>query len=121
METGVRVGRNFIGYICPLESAADHVDTNEIAACLENAQSFFQPTARWFEFMTNDKSVLLPTEIPDIQSALDAAVPLIASWAANGKLQPIDTQLWYNWAKMIGATPPTDFIASLSVLYAFKR
>lgn len=116
METGVRAGRNLLGWVCPLQSPVDHVQTEELAQCLENAQSFFEPTARWFEFMINNKAVVLPTDVPDIQAGLDQAQPLIAAWFANNKLKPIDTQLWFNWAKMIGANPPSDFIDSLKVL-----
>jgi hypothetical protein len=116
LEPGVRVVRNFLGYICPLQSEPTHLQPSEIAACFDKASAHFKPSARWVEFMINDKSSILEFEAGRIKSSISAAGPLIDKWFSQPNLNAIDTRLWLEFAKAMGAHPPDNFIDSLQLI-----
>jgi hypothetical protein len=116
LEPGVRAARNALGYICPLQSAATHVQPTEIADCFDHASVHFKPSARWVEFMINDKSSILNSEAARIKDSIRTAEPLVEKWFSQPHLTAIDTRLWVEFAKAMGAHPPDHFIDSLQLI-----
>jgi hypothetical protein len=121
LEPGVRVARNFLGFICPLQSEPTHLQPAEIADCFDHASTHFKPSARWVEFMINDKSSILDFEAGRIKASIALAGPLMDQWFSQPHMNTIDTRLWLEFAKAMGAHPPDNFIDSLQLINKVDR
>lgn len=120
VEPGIRVVRNLLGFICPLQSAADRMVPNEIASCFEKAGEHFKPSSHWIEFMLNEKGSVDQAQAAVVKQSIQTAATLVKDWFTQPGLKPIDTQLLYDWSKAMGAKPPENFIASLKMVKRLK-